>query len=61
MNVSPRSTQRSDEFPRLMASPNKTYKLQFDALQQDWYGNDWVSSLQYVSVAKTCVVFGFVL
>jgi hypothetical protein len=61
MNQSPRSTQRSDEFPRLMVSPNTSFKLRFGVLQQDWASTTWNSSLQYGAPAKTAVVFGFIL
>ena len=61
MNASPRSTQKSDEFPRLMALPNKSYKLRFGVLQHDISSSRWNSSLRFVSPAKTTIVFGFVL
>ncbi len=61
MNSSPRSTQRSDEFPRLMAEPNKKYKLRFGVLQHDISSSRWTSTLKFISPAKTTTVFGFVL
>ena len=58
MNAAPRSVQRSDEFPRLMGLPNTSYKYQFSVLQQDW--SNW-STINFLTPAKTTVVFGFVL
>ena len=62
MNNGVRSTQRSDEFPRLMAQPNKNYKLTLGVFQHTLSLQRWrTSSGILVAFANKTVVFGFVI
>ncbi len=62
MNDGVRSTQRSDDFPRLMAEPNKNYKLTFGAYQHNETSSRWNTSLAtVVAISNKTVVFGFVI
>ena len=62
MNNGVRSTQRCDEFPRLMAEPNKNYKLTFGVYQHNESSSRWVTSAgTVIAFANKTVVFGFVI
>ena len=62
MNDGVRSTQRCDEFSRLMATPNKNYKLTFGVYQHNETSSRWgTSSGTVIAIANKTVVFGFVI
>tara|TARA_Y100000592_G_C5366786_1_gene266454 strand:+ start:56 stop:601 length:546 start_codon:yes stop_codon:yes gene_type:complete len=62
MNNGVRSTQRCDEFPRLMADPNKNYKLTLGVYQHSLSSSRWNTSLGIlIAFANKTVVFGFVI
>ncbi len=62
MNNGVRSTQRSDEHPRLMAEPNKNYKLTFGVYQHNETSSRWSTAQgTVIAIANKTVVFGFVI